>query len=438
MDSPDNRSIEDLKGKLEEKERQIRRLSVLMDMSRAMSSEMNLDRLLLLIMNETREVLEADRCTVFLVDEERGELWSKIALGEENEIRFPISQGLAGYVARTGEVLNIPDAYEDPRFNREVDKRTGYRTKSLLVMPMRNKLGEIIGVFQVLNKKGGGAFTRADEEMLEAIAPHAAIAVENAQLYEEIKSTLDSFIQTLAATIDARDPITAGHSRRVTEYTLAIAEQYGCSEEEMEIYRYAALLHDYGKIGVRESVLFKPGRLTEEEYKQIQMHVVYTREILEKIKFRRDHRSIPYIAAAHQEKVDGSGYPDGLKGDEIPFGGRMMCVADVFDALTSKRHYRDRMPIEKVLSILKSDAGKHFDADMVEKFFRVNLGRILSIIKGDEKVDPGDMRKLERYSLGDFYDILCKENRSPEEDEVVNIFNKYYLSGLPSDYVPLE
>ncbi|OQX86564.1 hypothetical protein B6D60_05970, partial [candidate division KSB1 bacterium 4484_87] len=209
------------------------RLSTLLNVTRNISKELELDRLLVTIMDEVKRALKADRCTVFLIDKEKNELWSKVAHGED-EIRFPAHLGIAGYVAQTGDVLNIPDAYADERFNPEIDKQTGYQTRNMLTFPMRNKLNEIIGVFQVLNKYEGD-FTREDEGLLDVISTIAATQLENAQLYEEQKKTLDSFVETLASTIDARDPLTAGHSKRIAEYSMEIATIIGLPEKRREL-----------------------------------------------------------------------------------------------------------------------------------------------------------------------------------------------------------
>ena len=168
-----------------------RRLTVLFNITRNISTELKLDKLLLILMDEVKKALNADRCTIFLLDKKKNELWSKVAHGER-EIRFPGHLGIAGYVATTGDILNIPDAYADPRFNREIDKQTGYHTKNMLTFPMKNKLGEIIGVFQILNKYDG-PFTKDDEQLIDAISVISATQLENAQLYEEQKKTFDSF-----------------------------------------------------------------------------------------------------------------------------------------------------------------------------------------------------------------------------------------------------
>jgi len=164
------------------------RLTILLDVIKAISAETDFDRLLQLIMKETTRAMDADRSSLFLLDRERGELWSRIALGleEKKEIRFKSHLGIAGQVATSGQALNIPEAYDDPRFNKEVDRQTGYRTKTILCTPVRNKEGTIVGVLQVLNKREG-VFTPADEEMLEALSSQAAIALENARLYEDLR-----------------------------------------------------------------------------------------------------------------------------------------------------------------------------------------------------------------------------------------------------------
>jgi signal transduction histidine kinase len=166
------------------------RLSRLMKVGAAISSELDLDALLRTISQTTSHLLQAERSTVFLVDPMKGELWSRVAEGLDNkEIHIPLSAGIAGQVATTGNPVRISDAYTDPRFNPEVDKKTGYRTRSILCVPMRNRRGQVIGVFQVLNKRDGD-FTALDEQLLASLSSQAAVAVENAKLYEEVQRTL--------------------------------------------------------------------------------------------------------------------------------------------------------------------------------------------------------------------------------------------------------
>ena len=360
------------------------RLKVLLEVGQAISSLMELDDLLLLIARETARVLKADRCTLFLLDEKREELWSKVAMGEER-IRLPKDKGIAGLVVTTGEMLIIDDPYSNPHFNPEIDKKTGYHTRSLLCGPMRDSKGEVLGVFQILNKLDGG-FQQEDQELLEAVAAFSAIAIENARLYAELKKTFHSFIETLAATIDARHHLTAGHSHRVAKYTVGIAREMGLPKKEIEILRVAAFLHDYGKIGIPDSILAKPGKLTEEEYAQMKRHPALTKEILSKIYLTDDYKGIPGLASTHHERLDGSGYPFGLKDGKIPLGGRIMAVADVFDAITTKRDYREGMPYPEALELLRKDVGKHFDPEAFDAFERYLRKELAD--KTDEKKKP--------------------------------------------------
>lgn len=405
----------------------------LLRVGQAMAAEQDLYKLLCIIKDETERALNADRCTVFLYDRERNELWSKVASGltGTEEIRFPAHLGLAGYVAKTGEILNIKNAYEDPRFNKEVDKKTGYRTENLLCMPMRNRKMEIIGVFQVLNK-ANGHFKKADEDLLKAIGASAGVSIENAQLAREQKVGFESFIKTLSSTIDARDPITAGHSERVAEYSMLIGEKMQLTDEDLEALKYASLLHDIGKIGIKEEILVKDGRLTEKEYRHIQKHAYYTYEILKNIHFERHLLSVPEIAAAHHEKMDGTGYFRGLKGPEIPLSGRILAMSDVFDAVTSRRHYRNRMPFDKVLAILKRDAGSHFDPDCVEMFFNVQLFQLGSVLIMERRLELPDggeslIRELNRnVTVREYDSILSKEKMTKGEADVHRAFSSLY------------
>ncbi|MBN1155455.1 GAF domain-containing protein [candidate division KSB1 bacterium] len=403
-----------------------RRLTVLFNITRNISTELKLDKLLYILMDEVKKALKADRCTVFILDKEKNELWSKVAHGEA-EIKFDRHLGIAGYVATTGDILNIPDAYSDQRFNRDIDKQTGYHTKNMLTFPMRNKRGEIIGVFQVLNKYEG-AFTKEDEQLLGAISTISATQIENAQLYEEQKKTFDSFIETLASTIDARDPLTAGHSKRIAKYADCIAQEMNILPNRREIIRYAALLHDYGKIAIRDAVLTKRGRLTVEEYSHVKEHPAYTQSILEKINFSGDYTSIPFIAGAHHEKMDGTGYPKGLIGEDIPIESRILAVADVFDALTSRRHYRNRMELEKVIGFLEENSGTHFDHNCINAFKKVKLDRILLILEDDSAdfIDHADLSLLGQYNILELLDRQNGKARDAEDRLLSMTFNKYY------------
>lgn len=411
----------------------------LLKIGRSISAETDLEKLIHIIERETRIALDAQSCNVFSYHQEKNELSAKILVGTEiQDVRFSAKTGLAGYVARTGEGVNIKDAYNDERFNHDIDNYRPEKTKTILCIPFKNLKQEVVGVIQITNKKNNRVFSDKDEDLLMAIGSSAGIAIENAMLFEtqknmfeEQKASFKSFVDALSKSIDARDSITAGHSDRVRQLSEAICVEMRLSENDIEVIKYAANLHDIGKIGIRDSVLLKCGKLTDEEYAHIQEHAKITSDILSKISFQEKLKDVPFIAASHHEKYDGSGYFLGLKGSDIPFGGRVLAVADVFDAITSKRHYRDKMPIEKALSILLSGKASHFDPCVIDKFFELPLCKILAIILSnhDKNLSASQVEYFEKYTVDALFKAATKpeEERSVIERLLVTNFNKLYL-----------
>jgi putative nucleotidyltransferase with HDIG domain len=355
--------------------RQLARQETVLDITRSFASAPTLDQLLLTVGEQTCTAIHADRTTFFLVDERTDELFSRSTNELEiKEIRVPIGVGMSGHVAKTGEILNVPNCYEHPIWSSgrgpALDKETGYLTRTMLVMPVRAGSGSIIGVFQILNKllpDGSLApdeatewpvFTDEDVELMESIAASAAIAVQNAYLVERTKNMFTSTVQVLATTLDRRDEETAGHSQRVALIAQILARQMGLPPLEVEKIRIAGLLHDVGKIGVPEAILTFPGRYNDEQFAKIKAHARITREILEKIEFLEGYDDIPIIAGQHHEKLSGKGYPRGEKGEQITLGGRLLTVADIFDALRQRRRYKPPMDLEKALSILREEVAK--------------------------------------------------------------------------------
>ena len=255
-----------------------------------------------------------------------------------SEIRLPVGVGFSGTVAETGQSMNIEDVYEHElgAASKEWDQKTGYRTKSMLVWPMTRRDGSVQGVFQVMNKLTADRFSREDEEILDALAGSASVALDNAALYTANQNLMDSVFSTLAATVDAKDAQTGGHTARVLEYSMTLGRRLGLPPERLKVLRMAALLHDYGKIAVSDSVLTKPAALTDDEYHEMQSHVSHTFNILSKIEFPRELRDVPRVAGEHHERNDGKGYPNKLTKKDITLEGRILHVCDVFDALASK------------------------------------------------------------------------------------------------------
>jgi HD-GYP domain-containing protein (c-di-GMP phosphodiesterase class II) len=260
--------------------RRAQKLTSILDVAKAMTAARNLDVLLPLILSEAAKVVEADRCSIFVLDKERKELWSKVAQGTTKEIRVALGSGIAGSVAQTGAIINIADAYADSRFNRSFDQAQGYRTKTILCVPMREADGEIGGVIQALNKSTAEQFTAEDEELLLALGGQAAGAIENALLHDEINRLFEGFVSASVVAIESRDPTTAGHSGRVAELTVGLAEavehvatgpyaETRFAPREIRELRYASLLHDFGKVGVREPVLVKAEKLYPQELEML-------------------------------------------------------------------------------------------------------------------------------------------------------------------------
>jgi HD-GYP domain-containing protein (c-di-GMP phosphodiesterase class II) len=230
--------------------------------------------------------------------------------------------------------------------------------------------GEALGVFAADNTHSKRPLVQSDISLLVGIASIIGIAIRNTELIESKERQFHSILEVLAASIDARDPLTSGHSAKVTEFAVGICQELQLDSQYREMIRVAALLHDYGKIGVPDSILNKPGRLSGEEYETVKTHAAKTKAILERVNFEGVYKEVPIIAGAHHERYDGKGYPDGLSGSDIPLGARILAVADFFEAITAKRHYHQPMMPEQAFAIMRAKAGKHFDTMVVDAFIR--------------------------------------------------------------------
>jgi len=342
-----------------------KRQSLLARFGRMIAAESHLDSLLMIIAEEVRNILSADRCSVFLVDAYKGELWTKVALGlEEKILRIPLGQGIAGFVAKTGSAVNIRDAYKDTRFAQDLDRITGYQTRSVLAVPLRGRDGKALGVFEVLNK-AKGPFTEEDEGLLRILATMAASFIETATLYEDLRRSHLETIYRMALVAEYRDQEDTGrHLRRMSRFSGILALGMGLSFQEAEDIRYAAPLHDIGKVAIPDSILRKPAKLTPEEFEEMKKHTIYGAKMLINAESRL-LRLAAKIAVGHHEWYDGSGYPGGLKGEAISLEARIVTVADVFDALSSKRVYKGEWSVEDALKYIEERSGKQFDPQVV-------------------------------------------------------------------------
>lgn len=349
--------------------KRLKELETLLRISQKLTSTLNLGQLLSLIMGSSARVMGAEASSLMLLEEESGELIFHTTWKGKKEIkklRLKVGEGIAGWVAKTGKPLLVKDVKRNPRFASRFDRTTSFKTKSLLCVPLKVK-DKIIGVVEVLNKIEG-SFSKEDLRVFTALASQAAVAIDNARLYTELEELFFSIIKSLSAAIDAKDPYTEGHSERVADYALKIAEGLGLGEEESKQVKLAGLLHDIGKIGIDDRILRKEGKLTGKEYNQIKNHPTYGADILRPIKKLKD--IIPGVKD-HHERWDGKGYPEGLNEEESSFLGRIIGVADTFDALTSDRPYRQALSKEKALSIIKENAGTQLDRAVVESFLKI-------------------------------------------------------------------
>jgi len=491
----------------------------------ALSAEKNLDKLLTMVLKEGRSLGRCEGASLYLIGSKLDEnskpktikeLVFKLTQNSKisfdfKEARFPLtSHSLAGYVALTGEILNIQDVYKlndsyPFSFDKSFDEKVKYRSKELLVLPMKNHKGKVIGVLQFVNNFGQSPFVKEElsthnigfsklkQGLLEGLASQAAVAIDNSNLIDNIHNLFEGFVSASVNAIESRDPVTSGHSFRVAELTTGLAKmldkevdglhkEISFNKEQLQEIRYASLLHDFGKVGVKENVLLKAnklhrsrfqylelkldwqkqilekeffrqilksaknsrsdashqnqilganykqssafkdmteklkkldgfklllaqankptileeetagglskmadytmhsdfpytnklishsdflslsisrGSLTEKERSEVQSHVTHTQTFLERIPWTDELAGIPKIAGAHHEKLDGTGYPFGLKRDQIPLPSKIMTIADIYDALTAQdRPYKKALPINIALDILNDEAKK--------------------------------------------------------------------------------
>lgn len=333
------------------------------DMSKALGTTLDLDALLGTVLDSALKVLRADSGYVMLIDRETGELVMRAGRGLECEDRDgpeEVSESIGRWVLQEGRPLLFGEGgYRDDAFPSAESA-----PKSAICVPLKVK-DAVIGVITAANSDSAVQFSDENVRLLSTLAGNAAVAIENAQLFRSLEEAYMGTVKALAAAIDAKDSYTQGHSTQVARYSLMLADGLGLSEEEMKAVETAAYLHDIGKIGVRDEVLLKPGRLSLNEMNEIRHHSMISANILAPVPFPWQ---VTPIVRHHHERWDGSGYPAGLKGHEIPLLARVLAVADAFDAMTSRRPYRKKKTFHEAIDELKVCAGTHFDPELVGPF----------------------------------------------------------------------
>ncbi len=334
------------------------------------------DRLLPQVAKMGRDIVKADRCSVWLLDQENKTLRTKVADGVDS-ITIPAYSGIVGEAISEGKSKIINDVYSHQSFNRDVDDETGYKTSTMMVIPVHNSNDEVVGAIQVINKKGKNGFSKEDLKHLMLASTYVAESIESSLLLQEIDATQRELVYIMGVTGESRSKETGNHVKRVAEYSRLLAELYGLSNGECNILKDASPMHDLGKIAIPDAVLNKPGRFNEEERSIMDTHAELGYNIL-KGSERTLLKAASIVAYQHHEKYNGTGYPNQLKGEEIHIYGRITALADVFDALGSDRVYKKAWDDERIFKLFREERGEHFDPKLIDLFFE-NIDKFLEI-----------------------------------------------------------
>ncbi|MBA7494910.1 hypothetical protein ES702_05488 [subsurface metagenome] len=371
--SQNKKKLEEFSNKLEEKVRfrtlELKKskdqLSVLYQISRTISSTLKLDDILQTILDFSIKISGAGRGSIMLLDKKKRIFFIKIPYdkSEKNidKITFAENENTIGWVVKNKKFLYIEDLESDKHFSKiKIIRR---RIKQLLIIPIIVE-DKVIGVLNLENT----SLSPDIIDLLRSFSEGAAVAINNARLYQKIQDSYFEIAKALAQAIEAKDPYTHGHSARVVEYTVLIAQKLDLPEEEKELLKYASMLHDIGKIGVRGIVLNNSKGLTGEEYDEIKKHPLIGEGIIQPIELLQPIRP---LIRHHHEWYNGKGYPDGLSGENIPLGARILAVADAYDAMKSDRPYRKALTEETAIQELKRGSGTQFEPKLVEVFLEI-------------------------------------------------------------------
>lgn len=372
------------------------RLTRLYDIMRSLNSITQLDNLLNQIVASAVQMVDAHGGFLMLVDPEGGCLKCEVtsggvAAGLKGAVLNMDERTVPGWVALRGEPYCENDVPHNPFFAAQSKENGTHSVQRLMCVPLRVQ-DRITGVVQVLDKLQGGDFNVDDLKLLEAMAGTAAIAVENVRLFEEerkkselltkanveLLANYQGTLQALTGLLDARDTATRGHSNRVVALTMRLVRSMGLTDaQRLRAIEMGALLHDVGKVGVPDAILRKPGPLDSDEWKQMRSHPELGYRLLKDIVFLKD--ALP-VVRYHHERFNGTGYPYGLEGKQIPLEARIFAVADAFDAIISERPYKKAHTYEQAVAILVADSGKYFDPKVVKAFLRVPKEEWLQIL----------------------------------------------------------
>ncbi|MEW6095628.1 MAG: GAF domain-containing protein [bacterium] len=355
----------------EEIKRRALQLSTVQAVNKMIVSVFGVEELLPQIVELTSKVLRVKKASLSLLDVD-GNVKLEASYGltfmeQEREEKLEVGQGIAGRVIQTNTPLMINNLPEDTTLTQE--EKNIYIEKSYLSVPL-NMRKKRAGALTVSTKLNDTPFNEQDIDILTTISEQSAIIIEYARLYQDVQKHSMDTLRALSLVIETRDPFTKGHSDTVAKYAVEIGKQLNLSKEDIRTLEVASLLHDIGKIGIKESILLKTEKeLSIDEHREIRNHPFLGAQILRPLEFLKDVIPIIYH---HHERYDGEGYLDGLAGDKIPFLARILAVADTFDAITSSRAFRESMPDEEAIEELKDQSGKQFDPKVVEAFLKIH------------------------------------------------------------------
>ena len=337
--------------------------------SNTLSTLDDLEDILAHTVSFTRETLGCERISILLLEDDILSIKACTGIPEEiaKGIRIPVGQNVAGGVLKNREAILVEDIDEIDWMKNPINAEFKSFISAPVICANLKSYDIPLGVINVTNKNGNAPFSKQDLKILSFIANTASVAIHNHQNRQMLEQSYFDTVKALIMSLEARDEYTKGHSDRVTEYSVGIARKLQLEEEMIKTIKDAAILHDIGKIGVRDDVLLKPGRLTPEEFSEIKKHPVISGSIVKSISSLQEAGT---IASQHHERYDGKGYPDGLKDDEIHIGARIMAVADTYDAMTSNRSYRKALDPDYAVKEIKNEAGAQFDPRCVEAFLQ--------------------------------------------------------------------
>lgn len=365
---------EDLLVRNKELRLQVYSLETLMELTHQLNATLDLDATLNTLILSVVGQLRVNSACLFLTDDREDPrrleaiTFKGLKEGQARSLAFPYGGAFARALRPLDGHDLEPRRLSDMEHDADLDGEVGalFAAGLTLVCPvvMKSRLAAILAVGE---KVSGQEFLAHDLEMLRALSESAAMAIENARLYKDLQEAYVSTVRLLVSRIEEKDPYTHGHTERVAAYAVGIAQELGFVPEEVQRIQFGAFLHDIGKVHTEDHVLHKPGALTDEEWRIVKMHPLRGAEMVKGVRFLE---RVTDMIRHHHERVDGRGYPDGLKGDEISTAAKIVNVADAFDAMTTDRPYRAGLTLEKAIAQMTEKAGTQFAAEIVEVFVR--------------------------------------------------------------------